>query len=112
MELGPALEREEASEKIQSICNGNPEPSAMQDFDKPREKPPTQEQREAMERTMGSNGKSNAKNNGTSRKSGRVLTSGCMRGETAAALHASPAGRQKQTRPKRWAPDARMSLCT
>jgi hypothetical protein len=72
----------------------------MQDFDKPREKPLTQEQWEAMERTMGSNGKSNAKSNGISRKSGRVLTCGCVRGDTADALHASPVGRQKQNAPE------------
>jgi hypothetical protein len=32
--------------------------------------------------TMASNGKNNAQNNGNSRKSGRVSTSGCDRGKT------------------------------
>jgi hypothetical protein len=36
--------------KIQAICNGNAEPSAMQGFDRAREKLPAQEQWEAMEK--------------------------------------------------------------
>jgi hypothetical protein len=40
------------------------------------------ERKAAVPRTMASNGKNNAQSNGNSRKSGRVLTSGCDRGKT------------------------------
>jgi hypothetical protein len=56
---------------------------------------------------MGSNEKNNGKQwkkqceeQWNQSESGRVLTSGCVRGETADAQHANPAGRQKQNAPE------------
>jgi hypothetical protein len=49
--------RVRSCQKIQSICNGNAEPSAMQGFDRAREKLLPREQWKAMKRTMGSNEK-------------------------------------------------------
>jgi hypothetical protein len=84
--VNTSVRRVRGCQKIQSICNGNAKPSAMQGFDRAREKLLPQEQWTAMKRTMGSNEKTIRRTMETARGSGRMLTSDCETARQAVAV--------------------------
>jgi hypothetical protein len=108
------------SEKIQAICNGKPTPFAMQGIETTREKSPAQEQWvamkkqwKAMKNAMGAATSGCMPEDGLWGYARRAITATEKRAQRRNhALCGGLAHLKSKARPKRWAPDAPMSLCT